>query len=99
MKVFLNGKEMPFQEGGYEYVFLKPYEKYIEDTVERTSGRMILQMYDSGVQIRTLVTDREVTTIVNRDVAVDEVNRKIYILEPESQFVREPDGSIRILSH
>ena len=35
MKVYLNGQEMAFQEGGYQYVFVKPYQKHIEDTVER----------------------------------------------------------------
>ena len=43
---------------------------------------MTLQLYDNGVHIRTLVTAEEVTTLINRDVAVDEVNKKIYILNP-----------------
>lgn len=99
VKVFLNGQEMKFQEGGYQYVFIKPYEKYTEDTVQRPVGKMIIQMYDNGVQIRTLVTEREVNTIINRDVAVDEVNRKIYILEAGTQFRKESDGSISLLTH
>ncbi|HQA06476.1 MAG TPA: hypothetical protein PLM20_01690 [Syntrophomonadaceae bacterium] len=97
MRVFLNGQEMTFREGGYQYVFIKPYQKYIEDKVDRPQGKMILQMYDNGVQIRTLVTAKEVNTIINRNVAVDEVNRKIYILEPDTQYVREEDGSVRII--
>ena len=35
MKAYLNGQEMKFQEGGYQYVFVKPYKKYIEDTAKR----------------------------------------------------------------
>jgi hypothetical protein len=97
MKAYLNGQEMKFQEGGYQYVFAKPYQKYVEDNVERPQGKMFLQMYDNGVQIRTLITDKEVNTIINRNVAIDEVNRKIYILEPDTQYVREDDGSIRLV--
>lgn len=97
MKTYLNGKEMMFQEGGYQYIFVKPYQKYVEDTVERSQGKMFLQMYDNGVQIRTLITDKEVNTIINRDVAVDEVNRRIYILEPDTRYVHQDDGTIRIL--
>ncbi|HOQ08906.1 MAG TPA: hypothetical protein PLG09_02140 [Syntrophomonadaceae bacterium] len=97
MKVYLNGQEMKYKEGGYEYVFIKPYQKYIEDKVDRPQGQMILQMYDNGVQIRTLITRKEVNTIINRNVAVDEVNRKIYILEPDTQYIREEDGSVRII--
>jgi len=48
MKAYLNGQEMKFQEGGYQYVFVKPYKKYIEDTVKRPNGKMFLQMYDNG---------------------------------------------------
>lgn len=94
--MFLNGQEMKFQEGGYQYVFVKPYRRYSEDTVERPHGKMILQMYDNGIQIRTLITEKEVSTLINRDIAVDEKNRKIYILEPETRVIREDDGSIRI---
>jgi hypothetical protein len=94
MKAYLNGQEMKFQEGGYQYVFVKPYKKYIEDTVKRPNGKMFLQMYDNGVQIRTLITDKEINTIINRNVAVDEVNKKIYILEPDTQYIREEDGTI-----
>lgn len=97
MKVFLNGQEMAFKEGGYQYVFVKPYQKYIEDKVDRPQGKMILQMYDNGVQIRTFVTAQEVNTIINRDVAVDEINKKIYILEPDTQYVRDEDGSVRLV--
>lgn len=97
MKVFLNGQEVAFKEGGYQYVFIKPYQKYVEDKVDRPQGKMILQLYDNGVQIRTLATAQEVTTIINRDVAVDEENRKIYILEPDTKYVRAEDGSVHII--
>ena len=97
MKVYLNGQEMAFQEGGYQYIFVKPYQKHVEDTVERPQGKLHLQMYDNGVQIRTLVTEKEVNTIINRDIVVDQVNNKVYILEPDTQYVREDDGSIRLV--
>ncbi|HPF20417.1 MAG TPA: hypothetical protein PLC88_03680 [Syntrophomonas sp.] len=97
-KVFLNGTEMQFVEGGYQYVFVKPYQKYTEKTVNKENGdKMHLELYDNGVQIRTLVTQQEVSTIINRDVAVDTVNNKIYILEPDSQVRKNEDGSVELI--
>jgi len=97
MRVFLNGKEIRFAEGGYTYVFLKPYQKYVQDTVKKNNGELFLQLYDNGVQIRTLVTPNEVSTIINREVAVDPVNKKIYILEENTQYKTEADGSVSII--
>ncbi len=97
MKVFLNGKEIEFTEGGYEYVFLKPYQRHNKETVKKDSGELTIQMYDNGVQIRTLVTKEEVATLVNRDVVIDRPNKKIYILESNSKVRQNEDGSVEIL--
>jgi hypothetical protein len=97
LKVFLNGKEIGFAEGGYEYIFVKPYQRHSKETVKKGNGELILQMYDNGVQIRTLVTKEEVATLINRDVMVDRPNRKIYILEPDSKAKQNEDGSVEIL--
>ena len=97
MKVYLNGREVPFSDSGYEYVFIKPYERHQYQTVKREVGELTLQLYDNGVQISTLVTPREVSTIINRDVAIDTVNKKIYILEADTEVKENPDGSIEIV--
>ncbi|HWP96165.1 MAG TPA: hypothetical protein VN426_04895 [Syntrophomonadaceae bacterium] len=97
MKVFLNGRPVPFSDQGYEYVFLKPYTKHQHEVIKRERGELTLQMYDNGVQIRTLVTPEEVSTLVNRDVAIDTLNKKIYILEENVQVRENPDGSVEIL--
>jgi len=96
MKVYLNGKEMPFKEGGYQYVFMKPYQRSQTEVIKKDYGQLTLQLYDNGVQIRTLVTVKEVSTLVNRDVAVDEVNGKIYILEPGNKVTSNADGSLSV---
>lgn len=98
LKVYLNGQEVPFVDSGYEYVFIKPYEKHQHQVVKKEHGELILQLYDNGVQIRTLVTAKEVSTIINRDVAIDSVNKKIYILEQDTDVKENPDGSIEIVS-
>lgn len=97
MRVFLNGEEMQFVEGGYEYVFMKPYKHHQHKVVKRENGELTLQLYDNGVQIRTLVTKNEVATLINRDVAIDTVNNKIYILEKDSKVKKNPDGSVEVL--
>ncbi|MGI6412219.1 MAG: hypothetical protein ACOXZ5_00850 [Syntrophomonadaceae bacterium] len=81
MKVFLNGKEIKFVDGGYEYVFTKPYSKHTSEVIEKGFGQLTIQLYDNGVQIRTLVTRDEINTLINRDVRVDFDNRKIFILD------------------
>ncbi|HCF71196.1 MAG TPA: hypothetical protein DER33_06375 [Syntrophomonas sp.] len=97
MRTFLNGKEMEFSEFGYEYVFIKPYQRHTQDMIKRENGDQLhLQLYDNGVQIRTLMGKDEINTLINRDIAVDEVNNKIYILEPGYQAEYNPDGSINI---
>ncbi|MDD3269194.1 MAG: hypothetical protein PHX14_07725 [Syntrophomonadaceae bacterium] len=96
MKVFLNGQEMQFAEGGYEYIFMKPYEKHQHRIVERDNGKLTLQIYDNGVQIRTLVTKEEVATLINRDVAIDTKNNKVYILEEGNKVSKNPDGSVEV---
>ncbi len=96
MKVFLNGQELQFAEGGYEYVFMKPYEKHQQRVVERENGKLSLQLYDNGVQIRTLVTKEEVATLINRDVAIDTKNHKVYILEEGNKVTKHPDGSVEV---
>jgi len=58
---------------------------------------LTIQVYDNGVQIRTLVTENEVNTLINRDVAIDTVNNKIYILEEDSKVQKNPDGSVEVL--
>jgi hypothetical protein len=99
MKIFLNGNEMSFVEGGYKYVFINPPHNVQEKTIDKENGdKMHIEFYDNGVQIRTLVTQAEVNTIINRNVAVDKVNNKIYILEAGSQVKTNPDGSLEILS-
>lgn len=97
MKVYLNGKEMEFTEGGYKYVFLKPYQKHHTEVITKENGELTLQMYDNGVQIRTLVTREEVTTLINREVMVDRPNQKVYILEPDSKLKQHEDGTIEVL--
>jgi len=98
MKVFLNGQEMQFVEGGYKYVFLKPYQHLQEKTIDKENGdKMHLEIYDNGVQIRTLVTKKEVATIINRDVAIDRVNNKVYILEEGNEARFNDDGSVDII--
>lgn len=98
MKIILNGTEMQFAEGGYKYVFLKPYQKFTEKTVDRGNGeRMHFELYDNGVQIRTLISSQEVNTIINREVAIDTVNNKIYILEEDSKVKKNEDGSVEVL--
>jgi len=99
MKVFLNGQEVKFAEGGYKYVFMKPYKNVQEKTVDRDNGdKMHLEFYDNGVQVRTLVTKEEVATIINRDVAIDTLNNKIFILEEGNEARYMPDGSVEIIS-
>jgi len=95
-KVFLNGREMNFVEGGYEYIFMKPYQKHQHQVVKRDYGELTLQLYDNGVQIRTLVTPEEAATMINRDIAIDFVNHKVYILEPDSNVKENPDGTVTI---
>lgn len=98
MKTFLNGIEMQFVEGGYKYVFMKPYRQFQEKTIDRENGaKMHIEFYDNGVQIRTLVTKEEVATIINRDIAIDTLNNKIYILEEGNEVRSNPDGSIDII--
>jgi len=97
MKIFLNGNEMAFVEGGYKYVFMNPPRHVQEKTIDKENGdKMHIEFYDNGVQIRTLVTKEEVNTIINRNVAIDRVNNKIYILEEGSQVITNPDGSIEV---
>lgn len=96
LKVFLNGKELPFADGGYEYVFMKPYQRHQKENIKRNNGELTIQIYDNGVQIRTLVTREEVATLVNREVAVDVVNKKIYILEEGQKANQKEDGSVEI---
>lgn len=98
MRVFLNGKEMPFAEGGYKYVFVKPYEKHGHRKIDREKGELHLQIYDNGVQIRTLVTPEEVSTLVNREVVIDKKNNLVYILEADTKYQINDDGSVEIKS-
>lgn len=97
MRVFLNGQEMEFVEGGYEYVFLKPYKHCVQDKVVKNNKELYIQYYDNGVRIRTLVTPEEITTLINRDIAVDHKNRKIYILEEGNQVIRHDDGTLEVI--
>ncbi|MBP8819868.1 MAG: hypothetical protein KBG91_05495 [Syntrophomonadaceae bacterium] len=98
MRVFLNGQEMFFAEGGYEYIFMKPYTRHQHEVIKREHGELTIQVYDNGVQIRSLVTENEVNTLINRDVAIDTVNNKIYILEEDSKVQKNPDGSIEVIN-
>lgn len=98
MKIFLNGTEMKFAEGGYKYVFMKPPQHFQEKTIDKDNGdKMHIEFYDNGVQIRTLVTKEEVATIINREVAIDTLNNKIYILEEGNEAKINPDGSVDII--
>ncbi len=98
MKVFLNGTEMQFAEGGYKYVFMKPYQQFKENTIDKPNGdKMHIEFYDNGVQIRTLITKEEVATIINRNIAIDTLNHKIYILEEGNEVRSNPDGSVEII--
>ncbi|HZJ84663.1 MAG TPA: hypothetical protein VFD02_03815 [Syntrophomonadaceae bacterium] len=96
MRVFLNGKEMAFVDGGYEYVFVKPYKRHQAETIKRDNGELHIQLYDNGVQIRTLVTKNEVNTLINRDVVVDRKYNKVYILEADTKYRENEDGSVLI---
>lgn len=87
---------MAFAEGGYEYIFIKPYTKHKADKIKRKNGELHIQLYDNGVQIRTLTTDKEVSTLINREVAVDTKNNKIYILEEDTKYTKNQDGSVSI---
>ncbi len=98
MKTFINGNEIKFIEGGYKYIFMKPFGQFQEKTIEKENGdKMLLEFYDNGVQIRTLMTKQEVATIVNREIAIDTVNNKIYILEEGNQAKFNPDGSVEVI--
>lgn len=98
MKIFLNGNEMQFVEGGYKYVFMKPCQNFQEKTIDKPNGdKMHIEFYDSGVQIRTLITKEEVATIINRNVAIDTKNNQIYILEEGNEARTNPDGSVDIV--
>ncbi len=98
MKTFINGNEIKFVEGGYKYVFMKPFGHFQEKTIDQDNGhKMHIEFYDNGVQIRTLLTKTEVTTIVNRDIAIDTMNNKIYILEEGNEARSNPDGSVDII--
>jgi hypothetical protein len=97
LRVFLNGQEMPFAEGGYKYVFIKPYEKHVREKIKKAHGELHLQLYDNGIQIRTLVTPEEVSTLINREIAVDTKNNQVYILEADTKYKKNDDGSIEIL--
>jgi hypothetical protein len=98
MKTFINGNEIKFVEGGYRYVFMKPFGQFQEKTIDKDKGdKMHIEFYDNGVQIRTLMTKSEVATIVNRDIAIDTLNNKIYILEEGNEARSNPDGSIDII--
>lgn len=98
MRVFLNGQEMQFVEGGYEFVFIKPYQKFVQDTIKKGAGiELHIQLYDNGVQIRTLVSEKEVSTLINRNVSIDSLNNKIYILEENTKFKQNDDSSVEIL--
>lgn len=98
MKITLNGQEMPFVEGGYRYIFVKPYLRFVEDTLEKANGDKVhIELYDNGVEIRTLIREDEVATIINRDIVVDHVYNKIYILEADTKFIQHPDGSVEVL--
>jgi hypothetical protein len=89
---------MQFVEGGYKYVFVKPYQKFTEKTVNKDNGdKMHIELYDNGVQIRTLLTSQEVNTIINREIAIDTVNNKIYILEADSKVQKNEDGSVVLI--
>lgn len=97
VKIFLNGMEMEFAEGGYEYVFMKPYHRHTEDVINKENGdKLRIQLYDNGVQIRTLKCKDEINTLINRDVAIDTRYNKIYILEPGNNVQHNPDGSVEV---
>lgn len=97
MRVFLNGQEMEFVEGGYEYVFLKPYKRCVQDKIAKNNQELYIQYYDNGVRIRTLVTPEEIATLINRDIAIDHINRKIYVLEDKNKVIRHDDGTIEVI--
>jgi len=98
MKTFINGVEIKFVEGGYKYVFMKPFGHFQEKTIDKDNGdKMHIEFYDNGVQIRTLMTKSEVATIVNREIAIDTMNNKIYILEEGNEAKTNPDGSVNII--
>ena len=98
MRVTLNRQEMEFAEGGYRYVFIKPYNRFVEDTIDQSQGRKIhLEIYDNGVEIRTMISEDEVATVINREVAIDMINKCIYILEPETRWRYMEDGAVEII--
>ncbi|QGT99662.1 hypothetical protein SYNTR_1069 [Candidatus Syntrophocurvum alkaliphilum] len=98
MKTFLNGKEMQFVDGGYEYVFSKPYKRSNSETIEKGNGnKLYIQMYDNGVIIRTLIGEKEVNTLINRNVEIDTKNNKVYILEKDDEVKKHDDGSVEII--
>lgn len=97
MKVFINGQELQFADGGYNYVFMKPYKRHQQEVIKKTNSELTIQLYDNGVQIRTLVTKNEVSTLINRDIMIDTPNKKIYILEKDSKVEKKPDGSVQVL--
>ena len=67
------------------------------ENIKKDHGELKIQLYDNGVQIRTLITETEISTLINRDVAVDTVNNKVYILEADSKVKENPDGSVEVL--
>ncbi len=97
MKVTLNGNDMEFAEGGYKYVFMKPYHRFVEDTFDKGHGsRLHIEIYDNGVEIRTTISKTEVATVINRDIAIDTINHKVYILEEGNKVKKNEDGSIEV---
>lgn len=98
MKTYINGQEINFVEGGYRYIFMKPFGQFQEKTIKKENGdKMHLEFYDNGVQIRTLMTKSEVATIVNREIAIDTASNKIYILEEGNKAKLNPDGSVEVV--
>lgn len=88
---------MDYVEGGYKYIFMKPYQHFTEDTFDKGNGnRLHIELYDNGVQIRTMISKDEVATIINRDIAIDTVNHKIYILEDSNKVTKNADGSVEV---
>lgn len=98
MAVYVNGVELNFVEHGYKFIFMKPYGSFKEQTMDQgAGGKLHIEFYDNGVQIRSRINGNDVTTVINRQIAIDKLNNKIYILEAVNEVKYNSDGSLEVL--
>ena len=65
-------------------IFSLNISKHHTETIKEGNRELTIQLYDNGVQIRTLVT-KEVATIINREVLIDRPNKRYTYLNPTAR--------------